>query len=387
MLYLGLSTLLVTAVCVGVFHYLQRQRLETRIVGQGYSYLDSFIQESRDSITKGQPHTFQQVVDNVARIDEIAETALYSNYGLMTYRSGVRTVGIPFAFDAQGQFVNPNEKIYEDSRGRYRRSDWSIRDLTATPSGQAHVNKYQAQACTDCHFGLDQRLSFAAGDRAHIVDGARAEFFQRLPVARGCVDCHTNWKEGDPAGYLKVGLNTEFARREQAENFRGLLLVLASVLSPAALLMLAVFRFLVYRPIYRLVDSIDDLTHRDGDLTKRLDDRGNNEMSLLSGLFNQFMHKIHAIVVAIKGGMAIVYGSANQLATQSAEILENNNQVADNLDRIAVGAQQMQSSVGSVVAAISAIQANVGGIVEVIDRTNASASDNNRSTAGAMHKL
>ncbi|MFH7321353.1 hypothetical protein ACHHRT_12195 [Desulfurivibrio sp. D14AmB] len=47
----------------------------------------------------------------------------YDRDGLMNYRSGTVTVGIPFIRDERGNFVNPNEKLYQQTAGMYLRGD------------------------------------------------------------------------------------------------------------------------------------------------------------------------------------------------------------------------------------------------------------------------
>jgi methyl-accepting chemotaxis protein len=279
LLYLSLSIMAVSALSLGIFSHLQDERLEKKVLEQGYSYLDTFIEESKASIAKGQRGTFQEIVDNIAKIDEITETALYSNAGLMVYKSGVPTLGIPFTFDEKGRFINPNEPRYSETRGRYHREDWDTRDIGDTASGRKHIEQYRERACTDCHFGLDESLSFDEQGRAHLLRGTRAEFFQRIPVESQCIGCHTNWEVNDTAGHLKVALNTDFAASEKIENIKGILIVLLSVFAAVIMILFLVFRFMIYRPLSRAVQVANSIAA--GDLNNAIDAGSSSEIGQL----------------------------------------------------------------------------------------------------------
>jgi len=386
MLYLGVGIVIFAAISLASFYYLQNAWVEERILEKGYSYLDTFVEESRDSIAKGQPNTFQGIADNTAKMEAVTETALYSRFGLMTYRSGVPTVGIPFAREGE-KFLNPNEKVLAEGRGWYGRDDWSSLDRVDTESGQKHVREGQGRACGDCHYAMPEGLQFDEAGRAHRRDGNRAEFFYRIGVEQGCIACHTNWRLNETAGHLKVAMDTGFAVHEQQEAVQGILGVLAAVLVPSAIVILLVFRLLIQRPIAQLAGSLDELTHRDGDLTRRLEARRRNELGLLSGLFNQFVEKIHAIVSAVQGGMLGVHASARELAGHSDEIRTNSHGIAERLGQISVGAEQMRAAADEVASTISRVSTDVHEIAEVVAASRASSQKNDASTELATGKI
>jgi methyl-accepting chemotaxis protein len=290
LLYLSVSIIAISALSLGIFSHLQDKRLEKKILEQGYSYLDTFVEESKASIAKGQRGTFQEIVDNIAKIDEITETALYSNSGLMSYKSGVPTVGIPFAFDENGRFINPNESLYSETRGRYHREDWDTRDIGDTTSGKKHIEQYRDRACTGCHFGIDESLSFDEQGRAHLLQGAQAEFFQRIPVERQCIGCHTNWEVDDTAGHLKVTVNTDFAASEKVENIKGILIVLLSVLAAVILILFLVFRFMIYRPLSRAVQVANSIAA--GDLNNAIETGSSSEIGQLLKSMDRMQGKL-----------------------------------------------------------------------------------------------
>lgn len=66
-------------------------------------------------------------------------------------------------------------------------------------------------------------------------------------------------------------------------------------------------------PLNRAVDAMNEIAEGDGDLTQRLDESGNNEISRLAHAFNNFAEKV-------RGMVSQVYGSTTQLASAAEEM-------------------------------------------------------------------
>ncbi len=210
-------------------HYYDRET-EQRAVEVGRGVLDTYIDQTADSIAKGQPRTFQRVMDSVALLDGVVETALYSRQELMTYRSGAFTVGIPFVRGDTGEFINP------DLDRRHWRNDWHHTDLHETPRGRDHVTAVGDTPCGDCHYLIDPRAEFGADGVATVMDrdGDRLHLFRRIDIDDSCIVCHTHWEPGDVAGYLGVTISTAKARAEAAGAVRRMASILAIMALAAA---------------------------------------------------------------------------------------------------------------------------------------------------------
>ncbi len=385
-LYLAFSIVLLAGVSITVVYYHQRAEMENKVLEAGYGLLDSFVSESRDSIAKGQARSFQDVMDNVARIDEIKEAASYAPSGLMTYLSGHVTIGRPFVHNTDtGALENPNQKPYDETGGRYRRPDWNLRDHQETAKATIHIEekKSEGKVCGDCHFALPEALEIPAGDSAHSLGEEEADFYYALRADQECIQCHTNWQQGDSAGYLRITMDTSFVNAQSREVIFGNVAVLAAVIIPAGIAIILVFFFMLYRPIRILVANIDDLTKGEGDLTLRLEDQAKNEMGLLSRMFNGFIGKIHDIVVSIKDHMGAVTGSARDLQEQSSSISHNNGKIAGQLATVSQQAGEVQGAAGAVTTAIGTISDNFDQVRAVIEQTRAIALDNKASTQAA----
>jgi methyl-accepting chemotaxis protein len=385
-LYLAFSITLLAGLSIAVVYYHQRTQLQSKVLEAGYGFLDSYVNESRDSIAKGQSRSFQDVMDSVARIDELKEVAAYARSGLMTYLSGQVTVGKPFVHDERtGALENPNRKPYDETRGRYRRTDWNLRDHHETAQAVEHTKekKTEGKVCGGCHFVLPEDLEIPAGDSVHRLHGDEADFYYALRAEQACIQCHTNWREGEPAGYLRVTMDTSSVSAKSREIVLGNMAVLAAVVVPAGIAIILVFYLMLYRPIRALAVNIADLTKGEGDLTRRLDSSAKSEMGLLSRRFNGFIGKIQEIVSSIKDHSGHLHDSAKDLHDQSSRITQNNGKIAEQLATVNLQAREVQGAAGAVNHAIGTISENFDTVRRVLEQTRDIALRNKASTQAA----
>ena len=71
-LYLALSITILATLSIAVVYFHQRDQLEHKVLDAGFGLLDSYVNESRGSIAKGQAHSFQDVIDNMVAVHSSA---------------------------------------------------------------------------------------------------------------------------------------------------------------------------------------------------------------------------------------------------------------------------------------------------------------------------
>ncbi len=106
-----------------------------------------------------------------------------------------------------------------------------------------------------------------------------------------------------------------------------------------ALFMVAVFVGLgvwlanrIVQPINHVAISLKDIAEGKGDLTKRLDIIGKDEVSELAQWFNQFLDSIHQLVVDIKACAVTLNGTANRSSIQISDIKTSSHQQEGSLE-------------------------------------------------------
>ncbi|ADC63130.1 methyl-accepting chemotaxis sensory transducer [Allochromatium vinosum DSM 180] len=104
----------------------------------------------------------------------------------------------------------------------------------------------------------------------------------------------------------------------------------------------------IARSIRRTVESLDAIAQGDGDLTRRLDDQGRNELGDLARAFNAFADKIHALVSQISRATFELQGASEQLSTTSGETYRQVKVEQSETDQVATAINQMTATVEEV---------------------------------------
>jgi methyl-accepting chemotaxis protein len=118
-------------------------------------------------------------------------------------------------------------------------------------------------------------------------------------------------------------------------------------------------RRLITGPLYEVVNQLKDMSQGEGDLTRRLAVKSEDEIGELAMWFNQFVEKIERTVVRIGGSVQTLASSATNLTTVSHRMAANaeetatktnvvsaaSEQVSKNVQTVAAGAEQMGASI------------------------------------------
>lgn len=159
-----------------------------------------------------------------------------------------------------------------------------------------------------------------------IVEGNKLSFGQRirsgeptvakeLPGDADLMEFALHFQEAgeDPIATVYLEPNPEFLDERLASVIQ-LSIARTLVLDLAlAVILYLLLGFLVKRPIVQLKDAMQDIAEGEGDLTRRLSVRQENEIGELVGYFNQFMDKLQTSMRAVGEVSAEVDLSVNKL--------------------------------------------------------------------------
>ncbi len=142
-------------------------------------------------------------------------------------------------------------------------------------------------------------------------------------VSPVCVACHNfrpdtpknDWKLGDVRGILEVTLPVDIIQ-ENASGiiyltlFTGLLALLLVFIS-----IYATYRYFISNKLNTINNALIDIVEGEGDLTRRLDDSGSDEISHIAQSFNRFVNNLHTTASQI-------LQASNSLSKTSTELLD-----------------------------------------------------------------
>ncbi|MDM8752485.1 methyl-accepting chemotaxis protein [Morganella morganii] len=120
------------------------------------------------------------------------------------------------------------------------------------------------------------------------------------------------------------------------------------VLLPIMALLLLGSWLVVRRLITRLDETrkaLDDIAQGEGDLTRRMDVRGTDEISAISQAFNLFADKISSMLLTVRNSSSVVAGNTVNLADNNNELSARVTQQAAALEQSASAMEELNATV------------------------------------------
>ncbi|NWH03792.1 methyl-accepting chemotaxis protein [Desulfobacter latus] len=143
-------------------------------------------------------------------------------------------------------------------------------------------------------------------------------------------------------------------------------------------------KFLVTGPINALKEMVVDLTKGDGDLTKRLEVKRQDEIGALAGWFNQFIEQIYKIIKDIISRTEHLNNCSTQMFNVAAQMSENTDitlrkskdvasvaeTMASNIEAVNTASDESSNSLKIVAAATEEMTSTINEIAQNTNHTN-----------------
>ncbi len=211
---------------------------------------------------------------------------------------------------------------------------------------------------------LINRLASEGGHADVRIDGAD----QMLYAAR---------VEGTP-WILAVGVD----RAEATAGLRALMQVAATIAVLCMLAAGALVTVIVGRQLRRLVmvrDALEDIASGEGDLTRRMDASGRDELAQIAGAFNRFADTIAAVLLRIRESSESVRLASSEIASGNQDLSARTEQQASSLEQTAAAMEQLTATVqqnaenarqaSQLAASASQVAGHGGGVVGQVVQT------------------
>ena len=101
----------------------------------------------------------------------------------------------------------------------------------------------------------------------------------------------------------------------------------------------------IIRPINETANAMREISTGDGDLTVRLNDQGNDEITELTSHFNQFVSKIEDLVSDIKVSVSAINTAAGEIAAGNSDLSQRTEEQASSLEETAASLEELTSTV------------------------------------------
>ncbi|MCF7977287.1 MAG: HAMP domain-containing protein [Chromatiaceae bacterium] len=149
---------------------------------------------------------------------------------------------------------------------------------------------------------------------------------------------------GEPVGVLEVTLDrTSYIAR--ATTARNAALFISAVTLGVGILLAFLISLTITRPIKRTAAAMGDIAEGEGDLTRRLDASGRDELSELARQFNAFVSRMQLTLQDVRDSARSVYETAGSIARSSEDLASRSDQAAANLQQTSAAMEEIASTV------------------------------------------
>lgn len=200
-------------------------------------------------------------------------------------------------------------------------------------------------------------------DRSQLLTGLGEDDYYALATAEHLVLMVKVFagKKNSHVGYLGISFSNASLSEHVTNSVFIAMLVSGSAI---ALILFAIFvtlRKVFSVPMQHLIDLTRNLVEGDGDLTRKVITNNKDELGQLAGLINQFVEKLHAVIVNIVNSSVSVGGSSSEAmstAQTNCELLSENSQKISNTRLLITGMTSTFDRVSSAsnAAATSSVQ-------------------------------
>ncbi|MBM9613946.1 MCP four helix bundle domain-containing protein [Desulfobulbus rhabdoformis] len=195
--------------------------------------------------------------------------------------------------------------------------------------------------------------------------GLASELFEK---ARGNIDKLT-----------EITLKNAGIAREQAEaTYSRALITFVSILITAcavAAAMAFILSLAIAKPIREAVSGLQDIAEGEGDLTKRLTIRSQDEIGELGTWLNVFMEKMQGIIGHISQNTLALDGSSRELLELSDGLASGSGNASKQAESVAAAAEEMNTNLGNVAAAMEESTTNISMVAAAAEEMNSTISD------------
>ena len=129
------------------------------------------------------------------------------------------------------------------------------------------------------------------------------------------------------------------------------------------------------KPLVKVKDAIEDVASGEADLTKRLDKRGNDEITDVVDGFNKFMEKLHTIIGQIKESKEKLGSAGLSLNDSTQDTASSITQIISNIESVHGQISNQADSVHETAGAVNEIASNIESLEKMIEKQSSCVSE------------
>ena len=165
-------------------------------------------------------------------------------------------------------------------------------------------------------------------------------------------------------------------------EFTGGINAMLTLMLGAALVLCAVGVFVaviiarsIVKPILTIRDGLEGIAQGGGDLTVRLEEKGNNEIAAISSSFNKFIATLNSMMGNVSRSAGSMEEIGQALSGNAAEISSNVSSIVENIESLSFTAEEQSASVTETSSTITQIAHNIESLTGQIENQSAAVTE------------
>ncbi len=274
-----------------------------------------------------------------------------------------------------GELVTAFEENKQQSRDRYE----SYANLITKDNERVLVPQFR-KAYSEWEQSAEQVVKLASSPKSEARDeaieasvGAVNEKFDHM---RGYIDRATQLNLSDAEGAFESALLTF--------KVTIAMLIIAIAISIAVSVFLAWFvARLITKPLSAAVKGLKDVAQGEGDLTKRLESGGKDEVGELTHWFNAFIANLQAIIQKVAENTQATSQASDHLLELAKSTTGNASDLALRSTSVSASSEELSSSIATIASAIEQYSTNINVVATAAEEMNSSVLEISRNTSKA----
>jgi methyl-accepting chemotaxis protein len=133
--------------------------------------------------------------------------------------------------------------------------------------------------------------------------------------------------------------------KSDAEALLAFYAILTAVIITLVVLATATFTRSITQPLKKALVALEDIAEGEGDLTRRLDVSGKDEIARVAQAFNKFTDKMSGVMVEVRSSADSISSGSQQISAGNANLSQRTEEQASSLEETAASMEEMTSTV------------------------------------------
>ncbi|MFA6312260.1 MAG: methyl-accepting chemotaxis protein, partial [Sterolibacterium sp.] len=202
---------------------------------------------------------------------------------------------------------------------------------------------------------IEQQVLASGKEFVELRSDAKGEFLRVVRptlaaknyLGKDCTTCHVV-PPGTVLGLVSMKISLDHVNDAVAQQRLKSLLAAMLVSIPLLAFIYLFIRNFVTSPLEKMVLGLRDIASGEGDLTRRLEVRGKDEIGQAASVFNEMMAKFGDLVHQVGESASQVSAAARNLVNCAEQVAGSSQQQNDNSAAAAAAVEQMVSSIASI---------------------------------------